>query len=88
MKLQDISTEDLQSELERRGYFTYNMWQLDDVQMKIDEFNEANKTTIEFNDDEKMDILIDAFGNDATYAQIWESIEAEIEAKIEFNAHN
>ena len=87
MNLKDISTEDLQSELEARGYFTNNMWQLDDVQMKIDEFNETNQTNIELNDDEKMDILIGAFGNDATYAQIWESIEAEIEAKIEYNSH-
>lgn len=51
--------------LEEAGYFTGNLWQVDDVQGKF-----------ECTDAEAMDVLYKTFSNDATYQQIWESMDA------------
>lgn len=80
--LREVPTEDLQQELENRGYHTNNMWQLDDVETKIEEYNQANHSQIVADDTTKMEILISAFENEATFSQIWDSIEQAIEDKF------
>jgi hypothetical protein len=40
--LAGVSTEDLKKELEDRGYFTYNMWHVDDVEGQLAYYNEEH----------------------------------------------
>jgi frataxin-like iron-binding protein CyaY len=50
--------------LKSKGYYTDNLWQIDDVKGKF-----------ECDDDEAQEVLDNAFNNEATYDQIWLSIE-------------
>jgi len=50
--------------LEKEGYFTYNLWCVDDVKSKF------NCT-----DEEAQDVLRRAMQNDATMEQIWLAID-------------
>jgi len=50
--------------LEEAGYFTDNLWQIDDV-----------KGNYECADDEAMEILSTALQNEATMEQIWLAID-------------
>jgi len=50
--------------LKENGYFTDNLWSVEDVQSKF-------KCT----DEQAQEVLNDAFGNEATYEQIWFSIK-------------
>lgn len=56
--------------LKENGYYVDNLWHIDDVQIKA-----------ECSDDEAYDILDNALQNEATYSQIWMSIESAIEDK-------
>jgi hypothetical protein len=56
--------EEAKKVLEEAGYFTDSLWQVVDVQSKF-----------ECTEDEAMEVLQDAFENDATYSQIWVSID-------------
>ncbi|MFA6087465.1 hypothetical protein [Mucilaginibacter sp.] len=80
--LKEFTTEELKTELEARGYHTANLWQIGDVEAKLEEYNEDNGTTISISEEDKMEVLVRAFNNDATYSQIWESIEYELDELI------
>lgn len=56
--------------LEEAGFFTDNLWSVDDVRGMFD-----------VDDDKAMEILYGAFANDATYNQIWLSIQVEGQEK-------
>jgi hypothetical protein len=62
--------------LEEAGYFTRNLWHVDDVKVKF-------KCT----DEEAHKVLYNALTNDATMEQIWLAIEisGESESLIELN---
>lgn len=65
LKAEPTSDERLARELlESLGYFVGNLWQVADVQGKF------NCT-----DEEAQEVLENAFENDATYEQIWMSID-------------
>lgn len=50
--------------LESKGLFTQNLWSIEDVKGKF-----------ECTDEQAHEVLITAFANDATYEQIWMSID-------------
>ena len=56
--------EDAKQTLEQAGYFTKNLWHVDDV-----------KYHFKCSDEEAQDILNDALTNDATMEQVWFSIK-------------
>ena len=56
--------EEAKKFLESKGYQTYNLWHIDDVQHKF-----------KCDDDEAMGVLIKALQNEATMNQIWYAIE-------------
>jgi len=68
--------EQAKAVLEQAGYFTRNLWHVDDVKGKF-------KCT----EEEAQDVLNDALTNDATMEQIWLAIEIVGESKslIELN---
>lgn len=66
--LKEISVELLKEELERRGIYTGNLWQVEDV-----------KGLFKCNDDEAQDVLDSALTNEATMDQIWFAIRFHAE---------
>jgi hypothetical protein len=62
--MENFTDEELKSELSRRGFFTDNLWRVEDV-----------KSRFIVTDDEAQDILDKSLTNDATMEQIWLSIE-------------
>jgi len=50
--------------LKSKGYYTDNLWCIDDVKMGY-----------ECTDEEAMKVLADTFTNDATYSTIWEQLD-------------
>ena len=62
--MKKFTDEQLKDELSRRGYFTDNLWCVEDVKSKFIVTN-----------DEAQDILNSSLTNEATMQQIWFSIE-------------
>lgn len=62
--MKKFTDEQLKVELSRRGYFTDNLWCVEDVKSKFIVTN-----------DEAQDILNSSLTNEATMQQIWFSIE-------------
>jgi methyl coenzyme M reductase alpha subunit len=62
--MKKFTDEELKVELSRRGYFTDNLWCVDDVKHKFIVTNE-----------EAQDVLNKSLTNEATMEQIWYSIE-------------
>ena len=62
--LKEVSTEDLRSELELRGYQTDNLWHIEDVMMKYDCESEVAQG-----------VLIKALNNEATIEQVYLAID-------------
>lgn len=62
--MKKFTDEQLKVELSRRGYFTDNLWCVDDVKHKFIVTNE-----------EAQDVLNKSLTNEATMQQIWYSIE-------------
>jgi len=62
--MKNFTDEELKDELSRRGYFTDNLWCVEDVKSKFIVTN-----------DEAQDILNSSLTNEATMQQIWFSIE-------------
>lgn len=60
----DLTTEQLKEELTRRGYYTGNLWRIDDVQGRF-----------EATDDEAQDVLDDALQGSWIIEQIFECID-------------
>ena len=71
--MKDLTTEQLKDELTRRGYYTNNLWHIDDVKAKY-----------ECEDDsEAQEVLDSALTNEATMDQIWFAIRFHAEEDLE-----
>ena len=62
--MNDLTTQELKDELTRRGYYTGNLWRIDDVQGRF-----------EATDDEAQDVLDDVLQGSWIIEQIFESID-------------
>ena len=62
--MKNFTSEELKSELSRRGYFTDNLWSVEDVKSKFI-----------VTDEEAQEVLDRSLTNEATMEQIWLSIE-------------
>lgn len=62
--LKELTDEQLKDELERRGFFTGNLWSVEDV-----------KSRFLVSDGEAQDVLNKALTNEATMEQIWFAID-------------
>lgn len=62
--MEKFTDDQLRKELERRGYYTGNLWTVSDVKIKF-----------ECTDEEAQDVLDNALQNEATMEQIWLSIQ-------------
>lgn len=61
--MKNLTDQQLRDELSRRGFFTDNLWRVDDVKSKFF-----------VTDDEAQEVLKDSLTNDSTMEQIWQSI--------------
>jgi hypothetical protein len=61
--MKDLTTEQLKDELTRRGYYTGNLWHIDDVQSRY-----------EATDDEAQDVLDEVLQGEWIIGKIFESI--------------
>ena len=68
--MKKLTDQQLREELARRGYFTANLWRVDDVKLKFF-----------VTDEEAQEILMESLTNDATMEQIWQSIDTFGEMK-------
>jgi hypothetical protein len=64
--LKTLTDTELREELSRRGFYTSNLWHVEDVKVR---FNA--------DDDDAQEILDSALTNDATMEQIWLAIEMD-----------
>ena len=62
--MEKFTTEELKLELERRGYYTSNLWSVQDIQ-----------SLFVCNEDDAQEVLESALTNEATMEQIWFSIK-------------
>jgi hypothetical protein len=62
--MENFTNEELKNELSRRGFFTDNLWCVEDV-----------KSRFVVTDDEAQEVLEKSLTNDATMEQIWLSID-------------
>ena len=62
--MKDLTTQELKNELTRRGYYTGNLWHIDDV-----------KIGFEATDDEAQDVLNEVLQGSWIIEQIFESID-------------
>ena len=62
--MKDLTTQELKDELTRRGYYTENLWHIDDVQVRY-----------EATDNEAQDVLDEVLQGEWIIGQIFESID-------------
>ena len=62
--MKDLTTQQLKEELTRRGYYTGNLWRIDDVQNRF-----------EATEDEAQDVLDDVLQGSWIIEQIFECID-------------
>ena len=62
--MNDLTTQELKDELTRRGYYTENLWHIDDVQVRY-----------EATDNEAQDVLDEVLQGEWIIGQIFESID-------------
>lgn len=62
--MEKFTTEELKLELERRGYYTQNLWCIEDVQ-----------SIFACTEEDAQEVLNSALNNDTTMGQIWFSIK-------------
>ena len=62
--MNDLTTQELKKELTRRGYYTRNLWHIDDVQSRY-----------EATDNEAQDVLDEVLQGEWIIGQIFESID-------------
>tara|TARA_R110002050_G_scaffold188790_1_gene323457 strand:- start:2651 stop:3118 length:468 start_codon:yes stop_codon:yes gene_type:complete len=65
----NYSTDELKKELERRGYFTYNLWTTDDVRAR---------TNLKIKEDKAQHILKQALMCEYIIQEVWDSIDRKI----------
>ena len=68
--MENLTDKQLRDELSRRGFFTGNLWRVDDVKLKFF-----------VTDEEAQEILMESLTNEATMEQIWQSIDTFGEMK-------
>ena len=68
--MKNLTDKQLRDELSRRGFFTGNLWRVDDVKLKFF-----------VTDEEAQEILMESLTNEATMEQIWQSIDTFGEMK-------
>jgi hypothetical protein len=79
VELSGASTDDLKKELESRGYFTENLWHVDDVESQLAYYNEEHpgeEKTLDH--DQCLTILESAMTNEWLTEQIFQLIYNEI----------
>lgn len=78
MSFTHTKIEEAKSLLKEAGYFTDNLWHVNDVQRQVKHIN----------DDDAQEVLEQALTNDATMEQIWFAITfaiREMNLKLEYN---
>ncbi len=68
--LKDISSEDLRQELQLRGYYTKNLWHVDDVMQKYD-----------FTSENALEILDDVMQGEYVTSMVFDCIDINVENK-------
>lgn len=76
--MENLTTEQLLTELAKRGYVTDGLWTIVDAEMELDVYNENNGTNHKLTDDEKMDIVTDALLDDTIVERMYEIIGNKI----------
>ena len=67
--------------LKQKGYFTDNLWHIDDVKAKAQEMSQIPVN--ELSDEDCYEGLRNVFKNDYFYEQMWVSIQEELRLKYE-----
>ena len=83
LKLHLATVDQLRDELAKRGYAVASLWQISDVQQRLDDQNEDNGTKRKLSNEDALGIMNNALGNDATMMQIYEAIDYEIDYHFE-----
>jgi hypothetical protein len=78
MNLSGTTTDDLLLELQKRGYYTDTLWQLEDVQNTLDLLNQEFETNIILNDEKKENILKETFNNDYIFETINDILDSTL----------
>ena len=68
--LKDISSEDLRQELQLRGYYTKNLWHVDDVMQNYD-----------FTSENALEILDDVMQGEYVTSMVFDCIDINVENK-------
>lgn len=76
--MENLTTDQLLQELNRRGISTKTIWSLNDVQYAIDTYNNENNTKFSLTDADKMTVLDSALGCEYIWGQIFDSIESNV----------
>jgi hypothetical protein len=76
--MENLTTEQLLNELSKRGYVTDGLWNITDVEMELDVYNEENGTSHTLTDEEKMDIVTDTLMSDTIVESMYQIIGDKI----------
>lgn len=76
--MENLTTEQLLAELGKRGYVTDGLWNITDVEMELDVYNEENGTSHTLTDEEKMDIVTDTLMSDTIVESMYQIIGDKI----------
>lgn len=71
--LQNFTDEQLKQELERRGYFTRNLWHLNDARKALSDAGKESRS-----DDECMELLESAITNSSVMEHIWFAMDQKL----------
>ena len=81
-KYKTMNIEDHAREiLKQKGYFTDNLWHIDDVKAKAQEMSQIPVN--ELSDEDCYEVLRNVFKSDYFYEQMWVSIQEELRLKYE-----
>ena len=67
--------------LKQKGYFTENLWHIDDVKAKAQEMSQIPVN--ELSDEDCYEVLRNVFKSDYFYEQMWVGIQEELRLKYE-----
>jgi len=83
--MSDISKftdEQLRNELQSRGYYTKNLWSLNDVQVALDSLNQKKKSDIELEPETMFNILDEVISSDYVKSHVGGEIADYVENSI------
>ena len=83
LNLHLATVDQLTDELEKRGYAIKSLWQIKDVKIRLSEKNEEWDTNHKLSDEDALGIMNESLNNDATFNQILECIDYEIDCFIQ-----